>query len=431
MIGFIYSLASFFTNFFTEIMAVQLLFCMLFARRKYWYISLFLWVASDIALFFIPDFYSLDGFLAVGGWLNLSFVCALVISSLFFFATVRLKVKDLLFYSSAAYAVQNFSHNASYIVNDLFGIEFRVGLWFLVALAVFVITLVGVYFIIVKRLKIGEANAVDNHSILIISVVTISITYIFSMRFLPITSSDNIARFYAAGCCLFLLFMQFSIFDRGRVKIEKETIENLLYTQQKQYNIWKENVDIINVKCHDLKHQIYMARKTDDSEERSASLKEVENAIMIYDNFAKTGNETLDIILTEKNLLCERKKIKFSYMVDGEKLSFMSGEDLCSLFCNMLDNAIESASQVENEEERILSLSVNFGGNMLSIHQDNTHIGNVNMVNGIPKTTKSDERFHGFGIKSMQMIVEKYKGTIRFDVSEDKFCLDILFLLEQ
>ena len=53
------------------------------------------------------------------------------------------------------------------------------------------------------------------------------------------------------------------------------------------------------------------------------------------------------------------------------------------------------------------------------------------MVNGIPKTTKSDERFHGFGIKSMQMIVEKYKGTMRFDVSEDKFCLDILFLLER
>ena len=71
MIGFIYSLASFFTNFFTEIMAVQLLFCMLFARRKYWYISLFLWVASDIALFFIPEFFSLDGFLAVGGLLNL------------------------------------------------------------------------------------------------------------------------------------------------------------------------------------------------------------------------------------------------------------------------------------------------------------------------------------------------------------------------
>ena len=427
MINFIYSLAYFCTNFFTEIMAVQLLFCLLFPKRKYWYVSLTLWVASDIALFFIPDFYSLNGFLAVGGWLNLSFVVALFVSSAFFFATAGLKVKDLLFYSSAAYAVQNFSHNISYIANDLFGIELRVGVWFIVSLAIFVLSLVGVYFLIVKRIKIGEASAVDNLSILIISVVTITLTYVLSMRFLPINSSDNVARFYAAGCCLFLLFMQFSIFDRGKVKTEKEIIENLLYAQQKQYDVWKENVDIINVKCHDLKHQIHMARKTDDSEERSASLKEVEKAIMIYDNFAKTGNETLDIILTEKCLLCERKNIKFSYMVDGEKLSFISGEDLCSLFCNMLDNAIEGAAQVKNEEERIISLNVNFGGNILTIHQDNTHAGGVKMVNGVPRTTKSDERFHGFGIKSMQMIVEKYKGTMRIEAGENKFCLDILF----
>lgn len=429
MIEFLYALASFFANFFTEIMAVQLLFCTLFERRKYWFLSLPVWVGADLALFFIPDFYTLDGVFVVGGWLNFSFLIALLVSSLFFFATVKLKGKDLLFYSSAAYAVQNFSHNVSYIINDLCGIEFRVGLWFVVALAVFLLAFVAVYFFIVKRIKIGEAAAVDNLSILVISVITICITYFFSMRFLPISSSDNIARFYAAACCLFLLFMQFSIFDRGRAKKEKETIENLLYAQQKQYRTWKENVDIINVKCHDLKHRIYLARKTDDSEARSASLKEVEKSILIYDNFAKTGNETLDIILTEKSLLCESKKIKFSYMIDGEKLSFLSNEDLCALFCNMLDNAIEGAEQIESEEKRIISLNASFSGNILTVHQDNTHAGTVKMVDGVPKTTKSDERFHGFGIKSMKMIVEKYKGTMRFEVSENKFCLDILFFV--
>lgn len=427
MINFIYSFASFLCNFFSEIMAVQLLFCLLFPKRKYWHITLLFWLVADITLFFVPGFYSLQGFLVVGGWLNLSFAVALFISSFFFFATVKLRIKDLLFYSSAAYAVQNFVHNVSYIINDLAGIEFRVGFWFIISTAVFVATLFGVYFIIVKRIKNGEANAVDNISIVVISVITISITYILSMRFLPINSSDNVARFYAAGCCLFLLFMQFSIFDKSRVKTEKEIVENLFYTQQKQYDMWKENVDIINVKCHDLKHQIRMARKTEDSEERSTSLKEVEKAIMICDNFAKTGNETLDIILTEKCLLCEKKNIKFSYMVDGDKLDFISGEDLCSLFCNMLDNAIEGASKVQNEEERIISLNVSFKGNILTVHQDNTHSGEVKMVNGVPKTTKKDERFHGFGIKSMQMIVDKYKGTMRISVSEDKFATDILF----
>ena len=54
-------------------------------------------------------------------------------------------------------------------------------------------------------------------------------------------------------------------------------------------------MDIINIKCHDLKHQIGMLENMDSSERKEA-IKELQRAVIIYDSIIKTGNDTLDLI---------------------------------------------------------------------------------------------------------------------------------------
>lgn len=54
------------------------------------------------------------------------------------------------------------------------------------------------------------------------------------------------------------------------------------------------------------------------------------------------------VIHTEKSLLCERHKIRFTYMIDGEQLDFMDPVDIASLFGNALDNAIESVLRTDD-----------------------------------------------------------------------------------
>lgn len=54
------------------------------------------------------------------------------------------------------------------------------------------------------------------------------------------------------------------------------------------------------------------------------------------------------VIYTEKSLLCERHKIRFTYMIDGEQLDFMDPVDIASLFGNALDNAIESVLRTDD-----------------------------------------------------------------------------------
>ena len=152
----------------------------------------------------------------------------------------------------------------------------------------------------------------------------------------------------------------------------------------------------------------------------------LEKDVMIYDAIAKTGYGGIDILLTEKSLLCEKRDIVFTYMIDGEKLKFMDEVDLYILLGNALDNAIEAVTDIE-KEHRIIALSVVSRSNMTMISLENYCKTPPQIVDGLPKTTKKDSANHGFGIKSIISIAEKYGGTVQFSAENEKFVLNILF----
>lgn len=64
---------------------------------------------------------------------------------------------------------------------------------------------------------------------------------------------------------------------------------------------------------------------------------------------------------------------------------------------------------------------------MVVLHFENTYQGNITMQNGRPQTSKENKESHGYGTLSMQMIAEKYNGTLTFSTSENTFIVNILF----
>ena len=79
---------------------------------------------------------------------------------------------------------------------------------------------------------------------------------------------------------------------------------------EKQYEISKQTIDLINVKCHDMKHQIRAISRQAAID--PAALEEMESVISIYGTIVKTGSQALDIILAEKNLSGSRGKRMFT-----------------------------------------------------------------------------------------------------------------------
>ena len=126
-----------------------------------------------------------------------------------------------------------------------------------------------------------------------------------------------------------------------------------VYKRQVQYRQSRESIDVINRKYHDLKHQIAVLRVEEDPARRSAFLDQMEEEIQHYEAQNKTGNSVLDTVLTGKSLYCAKHQIKLTCVADGARLSFMDVMDICTLFGNALDNAIECELSIPDKEKQM------------------------------------------------------------------------------
>ena len=165
---------------------------------------------------------------------------------------------------------------------------------------------------------------------------------------------NSYAGFYNETSCTYylalllidtvVLFYQYTIYQTLGLERGNETVRLLLTQSSKQYQIAKQNMEQVNIKCHDLRHQIRLFRGAGRIDE--SVLKEMEQAVDAYDTTVKTGNPALDVLLTEKNQICRSKQIGFTCMADGKGLAYMEPADLYALFGNALENAIEATEQL-------------------------------------------------------------------------------------
>lgn len=211
-----------------------------------------------------------------------------------------------------------------------------------------------------------------------------------------------------------------------QLRFEKNTLHNIMDMQYQNYQLSKESMDMVNQKYHDLKHQITLLKAEADSGKSVRYLEKMEREIKVYETQNKTGNQVLDAVLTNKALLCQNEGIELKLMIDGAQLAFMEDMDISALFGNMLDNAIESVRKQANQEKRLIGLYVTQEKQFLRIRTENYCDEKLEFRNGLPVTTKEDKHLHGYGMKSIRTIVEKYGGSAMAFQKNNWFELKIL-----
>ena len=131
------------------------------------------------------------------------------------------------------------------------------------------------------------------------------------------------------------------------------------------------------------------------------------------------------MVLSEKSLVCKQNNIRLVPIIDGTLLSFMENNDVYSLFENALENAIKALKE-EDEQYRSLFINVVKRNNATVIKIENYCSKGVEFEDGMPKS-KQDNRFHGFGTKSIEYIAKKYNGQAVFNYKNNVFSLTICF----
>ena len=207
---------------------------------------------------------------------------------------------------------------------------------------------------------------------------------------------------------------------------ELRNIHSMLKAQYDKYRNYQTTFDVINMKYHDLKHQIAGLRAEMSDEERKKWIDSLEQELESYSPELETGNSVLDTLIAGKMMNCRANNIKITCVADGDILDFMHVADICTIFGNSLDNAIESVTMIEDPEKRLIHLTISQKKNFVLIQINNYCENHITMKNGYPVTTKADKADHGFGLKSIRYTVEKYHGTLTFDLKDNWFELKML-----
>ena len=225
----------------------------------------------------------------------------------------------------------------------------------------------------------------------------------------------ELTQFY----CVTLLYLQTELFKKAAMQKEMDAL-NLLYDRQrKQYQIARQNVQIINRKCHELKVQIADLRRLQPDEATTRSLDEAEQAARMYDANAATGNEVLDVVLTEKSLLCEAQRIRLNCVADGTCLAAIEPGDLYALFSNLLDQAIDAAAQQQNDRRMI---------DLLVCRRQGFAV--INVIGPALSGSQPDHgRRHSYELKVARRVVQKYSGTMATEPRGELFAVKIVMPL--
>lgn len=252
---------------------------------------------------------------------------------------------------------------------------------------------------------------------------TLNISTPFSGHLLPDFFNTRTLVDFAG---IFILLNLQSFRQESRMEREVESLNAILTRQYEQYQQSRENIEALNCKYHDMKHYISLMQAEQDPAQRDVFLREMQRCIRTFEAENKTGNPVLDTILTGKGLYCSQHNITLSSVADGEALSFVDTMDLCTIFGNLLDNAIEYVEQLPDPEMRLVRLQVYPREKFVVIRARNYCAEPPVVKNGLPVTTKGDGRYHGYGLKSVRRCTEKYQGTMTLQTDDNHFTVTLL-----
>lgn len=397
---------------------------LLFAeKKKSWGILLVASTISYVALSLTFSFYKLE---INVNWFRTIFLTIFLFSLLVLFLPSNMNLRRTLFFGISGYAIQNFSDNLFFALKAMFNFNFENEYFeLLIFIAVYAVVYSLYLLLFLKRLSKESLKNTDNKAVLIISLFSLLVVNVLSMYSQSCEDRTGLiaTNLYAIIACILLLAIQYNTFSIGKLKNEKVVLESILAKENEHLRLSKANNELINIKCHDIKHQIEALKDTISDEDKKMMLDDLKKEISFYDESIKSGNATLDTLLMEKYFYCKKHHIKFSAIIDGSKLDFIDNIDVYSLFGNAIDNAINSVLKT-TYENRIITLNVKIINNAkVVIHMENYCDDKIDFLNDLPQTKRNQE-VHGFGTKSIKYICEKYGGKVTFRLEDKKFLLN-------
>ncbi|SJZ80916.1 sensor histidine kinase [Anaerorhabdus furcosa] len=226
----------------------------------------------------------------------------------------------------------------------------------------------------------------------------------------------------------FLFFMADQLNYNSEKTFHLELISQQMQLQKQHFiDLTEYNQEIRSIK-HDLKNHIRMIRgylQDDNIEKAIEYINEYDENLHQISKFVFTGNNTVDILLNQKMNLANKQNIHLNYNILIPNEVCIPDLDLCIILSNLLDNAIEATSKVEN---KTINLKMNIYKEQLFISVSNTFNGSIKQSSNQLLSLKQDKN-HGYGLYNVKRVVEKLHGSFNYQFDQNEFVVTILLRL--
>lgn len=262
----------------------------------------------------------------------------------------------------------------------------------------------------------------------IISIIVI-FGYIFKDK--DINYTENIIILIVSVVLLFSNISLVGIIGRiikdNKIRAEYEITKEKMNIQYKYYLNLQESQEKIKKLYHDMNNHIICIQNIYGKHELSNKyIEDINNQIKDCRSIFDTKSIILDVILNEKKSICDKNDINFLVDINFSKCGFIEITDICSIFSNMIDNAIEACNKIKDSN---IGKEIKLRGTIINsffvIKCENTKVNNINLRNNKLITDKEDSFLHGIGVNSVKSSVEKYNGNVEISSDENSFTMII------
>ena len=257
------------------------------------------------------------------------------------------------------------------------------------------------------------------------------IVFLFCYLLIFRLNDFNLLRIVAIfiNTCLILEVInkiRYKLQEKRNMKIAEEK-EKILY---KYYKVAKENNENASMIKHDLKNQIQIAYAMRNKNDNFVNiLEDIDAELDKVNTNIYSKNEILNTVLLLKKIEAKKFDINMVYKIDKSiSLDSMKDSDVCKLFSNLLDNSIEASKKTDDKK---ILLKLCKRNDYIVLICENTYKEELrkNILGFL--TTKENKKEHGYGIKIIKSISDKYGGEMNIQAKNGSFKVIMVFYIKK
>ena len=244
-------------------------------------------------------------------------------------------------------------------------------------------------------------------------------------KFVVLFMPSVVSMFYF----IFINFHYNEIQRRSHAEKESMLLSVQIKQAKKDLNEFWEQQEKTAIYRHDMRHHLNLIAgflADGDTGKSMEYINRVQSNIMEVTPIRYCENNTVNLILSYYAHKADTGNITLTVDAQIRQNIPILETELCALLSNGLENAFNACSQVEDVRARTIQFMCKVHNEKLVIFIENSFTGMVIEENGLPKSTQPD---HGFGIKSMVMIIDKYSGCYSYTAEDGIFTLRIVLPL--